>query len=64
VLALVARGDVVHPTVASLTSYYTHPGVTAIPLRGLPPARTALVRAAGRELPAVRAFLELATEQA
>jgi DNA-binding transcriptional LysR family regulator len=64
VLALVARGEVVHPTVASLTRYYTHPGVTTIPLRGLPPARTALVRATDRESAAVRAFLELASDQA
>lgn len=64
VLALVARGEVVHPTVASLTRYYTHPGVTMIPLRGLPQARTALVRATDRDTAAVRAFLELAAEQA
>jgi DNA-binding transcriptional LysR family regulator len=64
VLALVARGEVVHPTVASLTRYYTHPGVTTIPLRGLPQARTALVLATDRESAAVRAFLELTAEQA
>lgn len=64
VLALVARGEVVHPTVGSLTRYYTHPDVTTIPLRGLPPARTALVWASDRESAAVRAFLELAAEQA
>lgn len=63
VLGLVAQGDVVHPSVGSLTRYYTHPGVTAIPLRGLPPARTALVLATDRESAAVRAFLELVAEQ-
>jgi DNA-binding transcriptional LysR family regulator len=64
VLALVARGEVVHPTVASLTGYYAHPGVATIPLRDLPPARTALVRAGDREPAAVRAFLALVAEQA
>jgi DNA-binding transcriptional LysR family regulator len=63
VLGLVAQGEVVHPTVTSLTHYYTHPGVAAIPLRGLPAVRTALVRAADRETAAVRAFLELAGDQ-
>jgi DNA-binding transcriptional LysR family regulator len=64
VLSLVARGEVVHPSVGSLTRYYTHPGVTAIPLHGLPPAQTALVRATDREPAAVRVFLELTAEQA
>ena len=64
VLALVARGEVVHPTVASLASYYSHPGTVAVPLRGLPPVQTALVRPADREHAAARAFLELAAEKA
>ncbi|GAA1523035.1 hypothetical protein GCM10009678_00160 [Actinomadura kijaniata] len=48
-LTLVARGAVVHPTVASAAVYMPFPGVTHVPLRGLPPARSALVwRAGGR----------------
>lgn len=64
VLSLVARGDVVHPTVASLTEHYTHPGVTMIPLRGLPPLESALVWAADRETAAIRAFARTAQEVA
>ncbi len=64
VLALVARGEIVHPTTTSLASYYSHPGVVAVPLRGLPPVRTALIRPADREHAAARAFLELAAEKA
>lgn len=63
VLALVARGEIVHPTVASLPGYYTHPGVTTVPLRGLPQASTALVWSTGRESAAVRAFVRLASDQ-
>lgn len=59
VLALVAHGEVVHPSVASVTRYYTHHEVTAIPLRGLPPVRTALIAATGRRSAAVRAFLAM-----
>jgi hypothetical protein len=64
VLALVARGEVVHPTVASLASYYSHPGTVAIPLRGLPPVQAALVSPADREHAAARAFLALAAQKA
>ena len=59
-----ARGEVVHPTVTSLASYYSHPGTVAVPLRGLAPVQTALVRPADREHAAARAFLELAAEKA
>ncbi|MET7337065.1 LysR family transcriptional regulator [Nonomuraea sp. NPDC005650] len=54
-----ARGEIVHPTGASLSDYYTHPGVSVIPLRGLPPLGSALVWAAERETAAVRAFAEV-----
>lgn len=60
VLSLVARGEVVHPTVASLPAYYTHPGVTTVPLHGMPPLESALVWVTERETAAVRAFVEIA----
>ncbi|WP_084211432.1 LysR family transcriptional regulator [Pseudonocardia acaciae] len=60
VLALVARGEVVHPTVASLPDYYAHPGVTTVPLTGLAPLCAALVWVTGRESAAVRALAEIA----
>ncbi|MFC4012167.1 LysR family transcriptional regulator [Nonomuraea purpurea] len=59
-LSLVARGEIVHPTVVSLADYYAHPGVSVIPLRGLPPLESALVWAAERETAAVRAFAAFA----
>ncbi|WP_250575423.1 LysR family transcriptional regulator [Nonomuraea sediminis] len=59
VLSLVARGEIVHPTVASLADYYTHPGVRVIPLRGLPPLESALIWSAERETAAVRAFASM-----
>jgi len=64
VLGLVARGEVVHPTVTSLSDYYTHPGVTTVPLRDLPPVKSALVWSGRHESPAIRGFAQLAQELA
>ncbi|WP_084000504.1 hypothetical protein [Actinomadura kijaniata] len=61
-LTLVARGAVVHPTVASAAVYMPFPGVTYVPLRGLPPARSALVWRAGAETRAIHAFARVARE--
>lgn len=60
VLSLVARGEVVHPTVSSLTAHYAHPGVTTVPLRDMPPLESALVWATERESSAIRAFAAVA----
>lgn len=62
VLSLVARGEIVHPTVASLPAYYTHPGVTIVPLHGMPPLESALVWISDRETAAIRAFARITTE--
>ncbi|WP_163510643.1 LysR family transcriptional regulator [Fodinicola acaciae] len=62
VLQLVARGEIVHPTVASFLVYYRHPEVTAIPLRGHPPIQSALVWVTSRENTAIRAFAQTAAE--
>jgi DNA-binding transcriptional LysR family regulator len=62
VLVQVARGEVVYPSTASLARYYAHPGVTVIPLLGLPPLESALVWATDRETPAVNAFAATAKE--
>jgi DNA-binding transcriptional LysR family regulator len=43
VLMRVAAGEVVHPTIASFLDYFPNPGVTAVPIRDLPPSETALV---------------------
>lgn len=43
VLMRVAAGEIVHPTVSSFLEYFPNPGVTAVPIRDLPPSETALV---------------------
>lgn len=62
VLSLVARGEIVHPTVVSLSDFYSHPGVAVVPVRGLPPLESALVWVSERESAAVRAFAAIAEE--
>ncbi|WP_328478471.1 LysR family transcriptional regulator [Actinoplanes sp. NBC_00393] len=62
VLQLVARGEIVHPTVASFSTYYRHPEVTYVPLRGLPAATNVLVWLTARETPAIRALSATAAE--
>jgi len=62
VLSLVARGEIVHPTVTSLATYYTHPGVTTIPLHGMPALESALVWRSSGESAAIRAFARIARE--
>jgi hypothetical protein len=59
---LVALGDVVHATVASVPRHRSHPDIDYRPLQGLPPAESALVWQRGTETPALRAFVDLANE--
>jgi DNA-binding transcriptional LysR family regulator len=61
-LTLVARGAAVHPTVASSAAYMAFPGVTYVPLRGLPQIRSALVWLTAAESAAIRAFVLAARE--
>lgn len=61
-LSAIARGAICHPTVAAFYKAYHHPGITQIPLRGLPPVESALVWSTSRESAAVRAFVKCATE--
>jgi DNA-binding transcriptional LysR family regulator len=62
VLSLVARGEVVHPTAASLALYYSHPDITLIPLRDSPALESALVWVTDQQNAAVRAFAEAAAK--
>jgi DNA-binding transcriptional LysR family regulator len=62
VLHLVARGDIVHPTVASFTTYYRHPDVTSVPIIDAPPTESVLVWLTDKENAAIRAFATVATE--
>ena len=61
-LSAVARGVICHPTVAGFSDAYHHPGVTQIPLHGLPPLESALVWNTSRESAVTRAFVKCATE--
>ncbi|MGI5130959.1 LysR family transcriptional regulator [Pseudonocardia sp. CA-107938] len=57
VLSLVARGQVVHPTAASVGDHYGHPGVVLVPLRDGSRRRSALAWVTDRPNPALHAFV-------
>ncbi|MEN3283930.1 MAG: hypothetical protein V7607_5070 [Solirubrobacteraceae bacterium] len=61
-LSMVARGEIVHATVASLPDYMSYPGITYIPIVDLPPCDAGLVWRASEETPAIRAFAAVASE--
>jgi DNA-binding transcriptional LysR family regulator len=61
-LAMVARGEIVHATVASLPDYMSYPGITYIPIVDLPPCDAGLVWRASEETPAIQAFAAVARE--
>jgi DNA-binding transcriptional LysR family regulator len=42
-VAMVARGEIVHPTSSSLLDYAGHPEVVLVPIEDMPPSQTALV---------------------
>jgi DNA-binding transcriptional LysR family regulator len=46
--ALVARGKVVHPTVASFATHFGQPGIGYVPIAGMAPLESALVWPRGR----------------
>jgi DNA-binding transcriptional LysR family regulator len=61
-LAMVARGEIVHATVASLPNYMSYPGITYIPIVDLPACDAGLVWRASEETPAIKAFAAVAVE--
>jgi len=61
-LALIARGAIVHPTVPSSLDYFGHPDVTQVPISDLPDSRSALIRRRGVNDARVRAFTRVAAE--
>jgi DNA-binding transcriptional LysR family regulator len=58
----VALGETVHPTVGSLLDYSAHPGVTSVPINGMPASKTALVWLTAKESVKVRAFARAAAD--
>lgn len=61
-LALVALGEVVHPTVPSLQRHYAHPDVVYLPLPELPRLRSALLVRRRQTPQAARRFLAVARD--
>jgi DNA-binding transcriptional LysR family regulator len=61
-LMRVALGVQVHPTVPSFFDHYSHPGVTSVPVRDLPPSETALAWLTSNRSPKIAAFVRAATD--
>jgi DNA-binding transcriptional LysR family regulator len=61
-LMRVAAGEIVHPTVASFLDHFPTPGVTAIPIRDLPPSETALVWLKANRSVKIDAFVRAAAD--
>jgi hypothetical protein len=58
----VARGELIHPTVASVRTYMGDLDLVFVPMRGMPPLRSALVwRRPARDL-RLRAFIAVARD--
>jgi DNA-binding transcriptional LysR family regulator len=55
-----ARGETVYFAVGNLFDHVTHPEIVVVPVRDLPPSRTALAWLAGNGDPSVAAFAEIA----
>jgi DNA-binding transcriptional LysR family regulator len=61
-LAMVARNEVVHPTISSFPDHFRHPGVTFVPIRDMPPMTSGLVWRTAGQSAAIRAFAQAATD--
>lgn len=61
-LYLLARGRLIHPTVAPFAQHFQHPDVVAIPLRDLPPSACALAALKDDDTPARDAFTRIVEE--
>ncbi|WP_258193304.1 LysR family transcriptional regulator [Streptomyces sp. MA5143a] len=60
ILALVAAGRIVSPLNQHVTRYYTHPGISYVPLHDAPRTEWALVWCTARDSPRLHAFAETA----
>lgn len=61
-LYLLARGRLVHLTVAPFAEHFQHPGVVAVPVRDLPPSACALVALRDTHDPGRDALLAIVAE--
>jgi DNA-binding transcriptional LysR family regulator len=62
VMMRVALGEQVHPTVRSFLEHQSHPGITSVPIRDLPPSETALAWITGNRSAKIAAFVQAATD--
>ncbi|MEV6488027.1 LysR family transcriptional regulator [Actinoplanes sp. NPDC051633] len=62
-LLLLARGRLVHPTVAPFARHFQHPDVVTVGVRDLPPSACALAWLKDRDDPARDAFLKIVEER-
>jgi DNA-binding transcriptional LysR family regulator len=63
-LLLIARGRLIHPTVAPFAEHFQHPGIAIIPVRDLPPSSTALAWLRRYEHPARDIFVGIVEQVA
>ena len=61
-LLRIAIGEQVHPTVASLLAYFSHPEITSVPISDLPPSETALVWLSPARSTTIHAFARAAAD--
>jgi DNA-binding transcriptional LysR family regulator len=61
-LTLVARGKLVHPTVAPFGEYFAHAGIVYVPIADMPPSSSALVWRRRDPNPRLRAFVRTAKD--
>jgi DNA-binding transcriptional LysR family regulator len=61
-MTLVARGEIVHATIASFPQYLSYPGVMFVPISDLPPSSSGLVWRTSAETAAIRAFAKAARD--
>jgi DNA-binding transcriptional LysR family regulator len=59
---LVARGEVVHPTVAAVAEYWGHPEIVYVPIADMRPVRSALVWPRRAANPRAREFIAVARD--
>lgn len=62
VMMRVALGEQVHPTVRSFLEHLSHPGITSVPIRDLPPSETALAWLTANRSAKIEAFVRAATD--
>jgi DNA-binding transcriptional LysR family regulator len=61
-LAMVARGEIVHPTISTFPDHFRHPNVTFVPIRDLPPMKAGLLWRAAGQTAGILSFAQAAAD--